>query len=79
MYYRISGIPVCFAFSSVTFSIFYIWDLVNVFLYLFQLEDQAIEDLLAFYNAAGATEERITVKRVISGTVAPPKWITSHH
>jgi len=48
-------------------------------LQLTQLEDQAIEDLLVFYNAAGATEERITVKRVISGTVAPPTWITSHH
>jgi hypothetical protein len=43
------------------------------------LEDKAIEDLLVFYNAAGATEEHITVKRVISGTMAPPTWITSHH
>ncbi|XP_069705770.1 inhibitor of Bruton tyrosine kinase [Periplaneta americana] len=48
-------------------------------LQLTQLEDKAIEDLLVFYNAAGATEERITVKRVITGNVAPPTWITSHH
>lgn len=47
--------------------------------YLFQLEDKAIEDLLVFYNAAGATEEHITVKRVITGTVARPTWTTSHH
>jgi len=70
----------CLAFSSVIFfHIFFICGHVNNLLYLFQLEDQAIEDLLVFYNAAGATEERITVKRVISGTVAPPTWITSHH
>jgi len=68
----------CLVFSSVIFST-YICGHVNNLLYLFQLEDQAIEDLLVFYNAAGATEERITVKRVISGTVAPPTWITSHH
>ncbi|KAJ9579143.1 hypothetical protein L9F63_024751 [Diploptera punctata] len=48
-------------------------------LQLTQLEDQAIEDLLVFYNAAGATDEHITVKRVITGTLAPPTWITSHH
>jgi hypothetical protein len=51
----------------------------NNILYLFQLEDKAIEDLLVFYNAAGAVEEHITVKRVITGAVAPPTWITSHH
>ncbi|PSN38863.1 hypothetical protein C0J52_25683, partial [Blattella germanica] len=48
-------------------------------LQLTQLEDRAIEDLLVFYNAAGSTDEVITVKRVITGTVAPPTWITSRH
>ncbi|XP_066994710.2 inhibitor of Bruton tyrosine kinase [Anabrus simplex] len=46
---------------------------------LTQLEDRAIEDLLVFYNAAGATDERITVRRVMKGIVATPTWITSHH
>nr|CAD7404847.1 unnamed protein product [Timema cristinae] len=48
-------------------------------LQLTQLEDQAMEDLLVFYNAAGATDERITVRRVLTGAVAAPTWITSHH
>jgi hypothetical protein len=58
---------------------FFIHSSDRYFIPVFQLEDQAIEDLLVFYNAAGATEERITVKRVITGTLAPPTWITSHH
>jgi hypothetical protein len=58
---------------------FSIFNYANNSMYLFQLEDKAIEDLLVFYNAAGATEEHITVKRVIVGTMAPPTWTTSHH
>lgn len=57
----------------------YFISVTTLITFVFQLEDQAIEDLLVFYNAAGAMEERITVKRVITGTVAPPTWITSHH
>lgn len=46
---------------------------------LTQLEDQAIEDLLSFYNASTVCDERITVHRVITDSVATPTWITSHH
>ncbi|XP_063243097.1 inhibitor of Bruton tyrosine kinase [Bacillus rossius redtenbacheri] len=48
-------------------------------LQLTQLEDKAMEDLLVFYNAAGAMDERITVHRVSTGAIAMPVWITSHH
>ncbi|XP_049802872.1 inhibitor of Bruton tyrosine kinase [Schistocerca nitens] len=44
---------------------------------LTQLEDRAIEDLLAFYNATESTDEHISVRRVITDVVAAPVWITS--
>ncbi|XP_075218309.1 inhibitor of Bruton tyrosine kinase [Lycorma delicatula] len=44
---------------------------------LTQIEDQAIEGLLLFYNAANVSDERITVKRVPYGNIAKPTWITS--
>jgi len=39
-----------------------------------QIEERAIEDLLAFYNADGATDEVITVTRVQKGVMAAPVW-----
>lgn len=44
---------------------------------LTQLEDRAIEDLLAFYNASDSTDEHISVRRVITDVIAAPVWITS--
>lgn len=46
---------------------------------LTQIEDKAIEDLTTFYNANESSEERITVRRVLSDRVALPVWITSKH
>ncbi|KAK3920688.1 Inhibitor of Bruton tyrosine kinase [Frankliniella fusca] len=46
---------------------------------LTQIEDRAIEDLISFYNANEACEERITVRRVLSTKVARPVWVTSKH
>lgn len=43
----------------------------------FQLEDQAMEDLLSFYNASNVFDERITVQRVITTNIARPTWITN--
>ncbi|XP_039275815.1 inhibitor of Bruton tyrosine kinase [Nilaparvata lugens] len=45
--------------------------------HLTQIEDKAIEDLLAFYNAENVFDERITVQRVVRGTVAMPTWFKS--
>lgn len=44
-----------------------------------QIEDRAIDDLINFYNANEACEERITVRRVLSSKVACPVWVTSKH
>lgn len=44
---------------------------------LTQIEDQAMDSLLVFYNAANVFDERITVKRVPYGNLAKPIWITS--
>ncbi|XP_034241662.1 inhibitor of Bruton tyrosine kinase [Thrips palmi] len=46
---------------------------------LTQIEDRAIDDLVNFYNANEACEERITVRRVLSTNVACPVWVTSKH
>ncbi|RZF45920.1 hypothetical protein LSTR_LSTR008297 [Laodelphax striatellus] len=45
--------------------------------HLTQIEDKAIENLLAFYNAENVFDERITVQRVVRGTVAMPTWFKS--
>merc|ERR1719370_2663678 len=39
-----------------------------------QIEERAIEELRAFYNADGATDEVITVTRVQKGVMAAPVW-----
>merc|ERR1712126_531086 len=39
-----------------------------------QIEECAIEELRAFYNADGATGEVITVTRVQKGVMAAPVW-----
>merc|ERR1719192_1967523 len=41
---------------------------------LTQIEERAIEELRAFYNADGATGEIITVTRVPKGVMAAPVW-----
>ena len=41
---------------------------------LTQIEERAIEELRAFYNAEGATDEVITVTRVQKGVMATPVW-----
>ena len=41
---------------------------------LTQIEERAIEELRAFYNADGATGEIITVTRVQKGVMAVPVW-----
>ena len=41
---------------------------------LTQIEERAIEELRAFYNADGATGEIITVTRVQKGVMAAPVW-----
>ncbi|XP_059475096.1 inhibitor of Bruton tyrosine kinase isoform X2 [Neocloeon triangulifer] len=46
-------------------------------LHLTQIEDQAIQELLAFYSAADNKYERITVRRADSGAVAAPTWVSS--
>jgi len=43
-------------------------------LYVTQIEEQAIEELKAFYNADNSTDEIITVSRVETGAVAAPVW-----
>merc|ERR1712106_1057959 len=43
-------------------------------LYVTQIEEQAIEELKAFYNASNITDEIITVSRVETGAVAAPVW-----
>eukprot|EP00092_Neocalanus_flemingeri_P007797 GFUD01008418.1.p1 GENE.GFUD01008418.1~~GFUD01008418.1.p1 ORF type:complete len:1264 (-),score=415.99 GFUD01008418.1:202-3993(-) len=43
-------------------------------LYVTQIEEQAIEELKAFYNANNSTEEVITVSRVQTGAIAAPVW-----
>eukprot|EP00090_Calanus_glacialis_P008375 TRINITY_DN16703_c0_g1_i1.p1 TRINITY_DN16703_c0_g1~~TRINITY_DN16703_c0_g1_i1.p1 ORF type:complete len:1265 (-),score=475.87 TRINITY_DN16703_c0_g1_i1:242-4036(-) len=43
-------------------------------LYVTQIEEQAIEELKAFYNADNCTEEVITVSRVETGAIAAPVW-----
>lgn len=58
----------CFAFMALT--LFYL---------MLQIEDRAIEDLINFYNANEACEERITVRRVLSTNVACPVWVTSKY
>ncbi|XP_065342837.1 inhibitor of Bruton tyrosine kinase [Cloeon dipterum] len=46
-------------------------------LHLTQIEDQAIQELMAFYSAGDNKYERITVRRVDSGAVATPTWVSS--
>ena len=41
---------------------------------LTQIEERAIEELRAFYNVDGATDEVITVTRVQKGVMATPVW-----
>jgi len=43
-------------------------------LYVTQIEEQAIEELKAFYNVDNITDEIITVARVETGAVAAPVW-----
>lgn len=43
---------------------------------MIQMEDQAIEALLLFYNAKNCFDERITVRRVLETNIAAPTWIT---
>lgn len=43
-------------------------------LYVTQIEEQAIEELKAFYNANNSTDEIITVSRVETGAIAAPVW-----
>jgi len=43
-------------------------------LYVTQIEEQAIEELKAFYNADNITDEIITVSRVETGAIAAPVW-----
>lgn len=46
-------------------------------MFVFQIEEKAMEGLLVFYNAANVSDERITVQRVSYGNVAKPIWITT--
>lgn len=41
-----------------------------------QIEDKAMEDLLALYKANDVTDERITVRRADYEFVSPPSWVS---
>ncbi|XP_073985651.1 inhibitor of Bruton tyrosine kinase [Rhodnius prolixus] len=46
--------------------------------HLTQIEDAAMDDLIAFYNANNVFDERITVERVLPLNIAQPVWIPGH-